>query len=265
MAEISSARVALVTGAARGIGAASARRLASAGYRVVAMDWCTGATSEAPYPQAARADLEAVAKPFEDRVIPYIGDVRDSDAVIDAVSQATTRWGRLDVAVAAAAVIAGGRPQWVTPAEHLDAQWSINAKGMWNTAAAAIPVMLAGPDPRGCRFVGIASVAATSGLFHLSAYNMSKHAVAGLIRGLAADLAGTGVTATAVSPGSTDTVMLKATADLYNVSTDDLIQHQGLRRVLDPDEIAAVVAFCCSREAAALNGSIVNADGGFGL
>jgi NAD(P)-dependent dehydrogenase (short-subunit alcohol dehydrogenase family) len=101
-------------------------------------------------------------------------------------------------------------------------------------------------------------------LFHLSAYNMTKHAVVGLIRGLSADLIATGVTAVAVSPGSTATEMLAATAALYNVETDALVQHQRLRRVLGPEELAATVAFCCSLEGAALNGGVVSADGGFG-
>ena len=71
------------------------------------------------------------------------------------------------------------------------------------------------------------------------------------------------VTAVAVSPGSTDTAMLRATADLYDATTDDLAAHQLLRRALRPDEVAATLVFCCSREAAVLNGSVVSADGGF--
>jgi len=83
------------------------------------------------------------------------------------------------------------------------------------------------------------------------------------VRGLAADLVGTGVTAVAVSPGSTDTAMLAATADIYGTTPADLAAHQHLRRVLTPAEIAATIVLCCSPEGAALNGSVVNADGGF--
>ena len=130
--------------------------------------------------------------------------------------------------------------------------------------AAAVPAMLAGPDPSGCRFVAVASAAGSHGLYHLAAYNAAKHAAVGMVRGLAADLVGTGVTAVAVSPGSTDTAMLAATAALYpDADADDLVGHQLVKRVLSPGEIAATVAFCCSPDGAALNGSVVHADGGF--
>src|SRR5690606_1985176 len=123
---------------------------------------------------------------------------------------------------------------------------------------------LTGPDPSGCRFIGIVSAAGDTGLFHLAGYNASKHAALGIIRGLAADLAGTGVTAVAVSPGSTDTSMLRRTAELYDVSTDELASHQLLRRVLAPEEVAATVSHCASvLGGAALNGGVVKVDGGF--
>ncbi len=80
--------------------------------------------------------------------------------------------------------------------------------------------MLAGPDPGGCRFVAVASAAGERGLFQLAGYTASKHAVVGIVRGLAADLVGTGVTAVAVVPGSTDTPMLAATADLYDTTPE---------------------------------------------
>lgn len=255
-------RVALVTGAARGIGAAVVRRLVADGVHVVALDWCAGEQSPAGYPQASVADLDALVSSLPPgKVDPVVGDVRDSDVLVSAVRHAVDRWGRLDVAVAAAAVIAGGVPLWEDTS--LDLQWDVDVRGVWNTAAATVPAMLAGPDPSGCRFVTIASSAGERGLFRLAAYTTVKHAVVGLVRGLAADLVGTGVTAVAVSPGSTDTRMLAATADLYGVAVDDLAEHQLLRRRLTAAELAATVVFACSREGAALNGSVVSADGGF--
>jgi SDR family mycofactocin-dependent oxidoreductase len=254
-------RVALVTGAARGIGAATVRRLVSEGYGVLAVDWCAGPEA-APYPMPTRADLDRVAGAGD--VLPVVADVRDRDALDAAVAAAVARWGRLDVAVAGAAVIAGGQKLWETRDDDLDLQWQINARGVWNTAAAAVPEMLSGPDPSGCRFVAIASAAGSQGLFHLAGYTAVKHAVVGIVRGLAADLAGTGVTAVAVSPGSTRTDMLAQTARLYDdASIDDLVSHQGLGRALEPEEIAETIAFCCSPHGAALNGSVVHADGGF--
>lgn len=255
-------RVALVTGAARGIGAATVRRLVADGVRVVALDWCAGNDGPAGYPQATREDVDALVGELpEGWVTPYVGDVRARSEVQAAVDLALATWGRLDVAVAAAAVVAGGRPLWED--DSLDLLWDVDVRGVWHTAAAAVPAMLAGADPGGCRFVALASAAGDRGLFHLAAYTAAKHAVVGLVRGLAADLVGTGVTACAVSPGSTDTTMLAATADLYDVGPDELAGHQLLRRLLDPAEVAAAVAFACSVEGAVLNGSVVAAGGGF--
>lgn len=257
-------RVAVVTGAARGIGAATVRALAEQGYAVLAVDACAGPDGD-PYPLPTEADLDAVVAPYE-HAVAHVADVRDAAAVGAAVDATLERWGRVDAAVAAAAVITGGRPLWETPDTDLDLLWEVDLKGVWHTAAAAIPAMLAGPDPSGCRFVALASTAGEHGLFHLSAYTVVKHAVIGLVRGLAADLAGTGVTACAVAPGATDTDLLRRTAALYpGTSSDDLAAHQALRRPLTPAEVAATVAFCCSRPAAALHGSVVAADGGFGL
>lgn len=255
-------RVALVTGAARGIGAAVVRRLHDDGYAVLALDWCAGPDAT-PYPMPTPEDLMAVAA-GRTNARTRIGDVRDPADLRSAVAEALETWGRIDVAVAAAGVVAGGRPLWETPLADVDLLWQIDALGVWHTAAAAVPAMLDGPDPSGCRFVAVASAAGSHGLFRLTAYSAAKHAVIGIIKGLAADLAGTGLTAVAVSPGSTRTAMLTETAALYdNADTDGLASHQLLQRPLEPAEIAATVAFCCSREGAAVNGSVVHADGGF--
>ncbi|RYU13459.1 mycofactocin-coupled SDR family oxidoreductase [Nocardioides iriomotensis] len=256
--------VALVTGAARGIGAATVAALADDGYQVVALDACAGDDGTVGYPLASRQDLDAVVEPYGDRVLPWVADVRDAAAVHAAVDAAVARWGRLDAAVAAAAVIAGGRPLWETPARDLDLLWDVDLRGVWHTAAAAVPAMLAGPDPGRGRFVAVASAAGSRGLYALSAYTVVKHAVVGLVRGLAADLVGTGVTAVAVSPGATDTAMLAATAGLYGI--DDpaaLAGHQLLREPLTPAEVAATIRHCCGPEGRVLNGSVVAADGGF--
>lgn len=260
-------RVALVTGAARGIGAETVRTLCRDGYRVIAVDSCAGddVPDGVAYALATRAELDAVAAEFPDQVLARVADVRDREALAAAAADGVDAFGSLDAVVAAAAVIAGGLPLWGSPDSHLESQWDVDVKGVWNTAAVTIPHLLAGPDPSGSRFVAIASAAGSHGLFHLAAYNAAKHAVIGLVKGLAADLVGTGVTACAVSPGSTRTRMLDATAALYGLAdADELASSQLLRRVLEPSEIAATIALCCSVEGAALNGSVVSADGGFG-
>ncbi|GAB3077791.1 mycofactocin-coupled SDR family oxidoreductase [Nocardioides zeae] len=241
-------RVALVTGAAGGMGAAILAALARDGYDVVGVDVAPVA---APCAESHRLD------------------VRDGTALRELAADVVARRARLDAVVAAAAVVGGGSPLWATPDEVLDELWEVDAKGVWTTAAATVPHLLASPEPHLARFVGIASAAGEHGLFGLAAYTAVKHAVVGIVRGLAADLAGTGVAAIAVSPGATRTPMLEATAALYGLAgedgVDELARHQGLRRALEPAEVADVVALCCSPAGAALHGSVVNADGGFGI
>jgi SDR family mycofactocin-dependent oxidoreductase len=257
-------RVALVTGAARGIGAATVRRLVREGYGVVAVDWCAEKYEGVSYPLPSRADLDALVAEHPDAVVGVVADVRDRESLDQAVLAATERWGRLDAVVAAAAVMVGGAPLWGTPVADLDLLWEIDARGVWNTAAACIPTLLAAENPGGCRFVAVASAAGTHGLFRLAAYNVTKYAVVGLVKGLAADLVGTGVTASVVSPGSTRTDMLTATAAIYGL--DDPAEFAGsqlIRRLIEPDEIAATIAFCCSLDGGVVNGTVVHADGGF--
>lgn len=262
---MSARRVAMVTGAARGIGAATVRRLARDGYRVTALDWCLGQRGPTPYPQGTRAQLDRLAAGHADQVTTVVADVRDRSALEAVVQETVSRWGRLDAVVAAAAVMAGGTPLWETAPAELDLLWDIDVRGVWNTAAVAIPVMIHSEDPAGCRFVAVSSAAGDHGLHRLAAYTAGKHAVVGLVRGLAADLVGTGVTAVVVSPGSTRTAMLDATARVYGMADpEEFANVQLLRRLLEPDEVAATIAFCCSQEGAALNGSVVHADGGFG-
>ncbi|CAB4936029.1 unannotated protein [freshwater metagenome] len=261
-------RVALVTGAARGIGSATVDRLCDQGYSVLAVDSCAADGADRPdgveYALADPADLADLERRHPGQVITRIVDVRDGDALVAAAALAVERFGRLDAAVAAAAVIVGGRPLWETPISHVRTLLDVDVVGVWNTAAAAIPHMLAGPAPDGCRFVAVASAAGSEGLFHLAAYNAAKHAVIGITRGLAADLVGTGITAVSVSPGSTRTPMLAATAGLYGIDdVEHFANSQLLHRLLDPRELAATIAFCCSVEGAVLNGSVVSATGGF--
>jgi SDR family mycofactocin-dependent oxidoreductase len=256
-------RVALVTGAARGIGAAVVHRLVEDGWRVVAVDVCADDLSLG-YAMGSRAELEAVAAKHPGTVLPVVADVRDEPALAAAVRTAVTEFGGLDAAVAAAAVMTGGRPLWETTDAQWDALYEVGLRGVLHLARVAVPAMLDRPHPRSGRFVALTSAAAHRGLWHLASYCAIKHGVLGLVRGLAADLRGTGVTATAVSPGSTDTSMLAATAGLYGLaSPSELSVHQLVDRLLDADEVAAAVCWLCGPDSGAVTGSTLHADGGF--
>ena len=206
----------------------------------------------------------AVAGP--DRIAACRADVRDQAALAAAVGQAERRWGGLDAAVAAAGVIAGGVPAWELPPGQEQAVLDIDLGGVLGLARAAIPALLRRPEPRSGRFLAVASAAATRGLPMLAAYCAAKAGVAGLIRALGAELGGSGVTANAVSPGSTATAMLDQSARLYGLpDAAAFAGQQPAGRLLDPAEIAAVLAFLAGPDSAAMTGTVVPVDGGLSL
>ncbi|MCY3806227.1 MAG: SDR family oxidoreductase [bacterium] len=109
----------------------------------------------------------------------------------------------------------------------------------------------------------MSSAAALKATVRLAAYSASKAGVIGFVRGLAADLADTGITANAVLPGSTDTMLLTHSAEVYGI--DDparFADHHVDHRIIGPEEVAAVVAWLCSEASGALTGAAVPADGG---
>jgi SDR family mycofactocin-dependent oxidoreductase len=255
---------AIVTGAARGIGAAVVRRLAWEGWAVVAVD-ISDASATFGYAFATKDDLdETVASCRDpDAVMGIVADARNHEELVDVVAQAVERFGGVDAAVAAAGLIAGGQPVWRMDDAHWNALFDVNVGTVRQLARAVIPAMLQKPSPRHGRFVAVASAAGHRGLPGLTAYGAAKHACVGFVRGLAADLRGTGITATAVSPGSTDTAMLARTAELYEMEGAHGFAPQALlERLLDADEIAAAIAWLCSPDSSALTGTVVMADGG---
>jgi SDR family mycofactocin-dependent oxidoreductase len=264
------ARVALVTGAGRGIGAATVRALAAAGWSVLAVD--SAADDPAlPYPMASPADLAGVVRQAGEvggtgSVRSFVADVRDPEAVAAAVAEAERCWGGLDAAIAAAGVIAGGVPLWEVPLAGQQAVLDVNLGGVLSLARAAVPAMLRRPAPRSGRFLAVASAAATRGLPMLAAYCAAKAGVAGLVRALAAELADSGVTANAVSPGSTATPILDQSARLYGLpGAEAFAGQQPMGRLLDPAEVAAVLAFLASPASSGMTGAVVPVDGGLAL
>ena len=258
----------MVTGAARGIGAATVQALAEQGWAVLAVD-LAGDDPALPYPMGSRAELSAVvdaANRTAGAARALVADVRDRAALAAAVADAESRWGGLDAAIAAAGVVAGGVPLWEMPPEQERAVLDVDLGGVVNLARVAIPALLRREQPRSGRFLAVASAAATRGLPMLAAYCAAKAGVAGLVRALGVELGGTGVTANAVSPGSTDTPILAESARLYGLpAAGSFAAQQPVRRLLDPGEIAAVLAFLAGPGSSAMTGAVVPVDGGLAL
>jgi SDR family mycofactocin-dependent oxidoreductase len=257
------APVAIVTGAARGIGAATAALLADAGWRLVLVDRCRDDPA-LPYPLATPAELDAVVTGCgrEEDAIGLMADVRDQTGLDAAVATAVNSFGGLDAAVAVAGCIAGGEEAWTTSEEVWATMVGVNLEGVWRLARAAVPALLERPAPRNGRFVAVTSAGGTLGLPLLSAYAASKHGVEGLVRSMAAELGPRGITVNAVAPGSTETTMLDATAVVYGLDdVGEFARHQ-LGRLVRPEEVAAVVAWLCGRGTGGMTGAVVAVDGG---
>jgi SDR family mycofactocin-dependent oxidoreductase len=255
-------RIALVTGAARGIGAATVRRLAANGWSVVATDVCADDPA-LPYPMATREELDALKSAGD--VTTVVADVRDVDALAAAVRVAVDTYGGLDAALAVAGVVAGGGPHWGTDAATDRVVLDVDLLGVLNLARVAVPALLQRQEPRSGRFLAVASAASTRGLDGLAAYCAAKAGVTGFIRALAADLGKSGVTANAVSPGSTLTPALEASARLYGIDVGDFAAQQPVGRVLDADEIAAALVWLAGPDSSGMTGAVIPVDGGLSV
>jgi SDR family mycofactocin-dependent oxidoreductase len=242
--------------------------LVEAGWSVMAIDIASDEPA-LPYRLADAADLAAVVATGTEgggRVLSRVVDVRDQDAMADAVAATEAAFGGLDAAIAVAGAVAGGSPAWEVPAPQERAVLDINLTGVLALARAAVPALLRRPEPRSGRFLAVASAAATRGLPMLAAYCAAKAGVAGFVRALAMELATTGVTANAVSPGATDTAILAESARLYGLpDSAAFAAQQPIGRLLQPAEIASAVVFLASRDSSAITGSVLPIDGGLAL
>jgi SDR family mycofactocin-dependent oxidoreductase len=254
------ASVALVTGAARGIGAATVAGLTAAGWTVVALDACAD-DPRLPYPMATRAELDAVAGATGAQAV--VADATDAEAMAAVIADAERRHGGLDAFIAGAGVIAGGVPLWEMPIEQERAVLSTCLDGVLVGARVAIPALLRRPQPRSGRFIAVASAAATRGLPMLAAYCAAKAGVVGAVRALAMELRGTGISANAICPGSTRTPILDESARLYDLAgAEAFASQQPVERLLEPGEVAALLVWLAGPESSGLTGAAVPVDGG---
>jgi SDR family mycofactocin-dependent oxidoreductase len=261
--------VAIVTGAARGIGAATALRLAAGGWTVVAVD----RASDDPrlgYSLGTPEHLNDVAAQANatrpNAVTAAIADATDHDAMQAIVEATVDEHGGLDAFVAAAGVIAGGVPQWELDPAQEQAVLDVCLGAVLTASRVAVPALLKRPQPRRGRFLAVSSTAALRGLPMLAAYCAAKAGVAGLIRALGAELRGTGVTANAVAPGSTRTPILEESVRLYGLeNADAFAAQQPLERLIEPGEVAALLAWLAGPDADAMTGAIIPVDGGLSI
>ena len=225
-------KVALVSGAASGIGAAIVERFVDEGATVVSCD----------------------VTPIDGGVVC---DVRDADACAAAVSEALARHGRLDVLANVAGVAAGNRIEDVTPDE-----WrrviDVNLTGTFLLSQAALPALL---DSTGT-IVNMASVAGIQATPYNAAYCASKAGVIQLTKSMALELAKAGVRVNAVCPASVDTPFLRDFQLPEDADLPLLMRSVSpMGRLIDPSEVAAAVAYLASGDAANVNGTTLVIDG----
>jgi NAD(P)-dependent dehydrogenase (short-subunit alcohol dehydrogenase family) len=240
-----SGRVAIVTGAASGVGREVTRQLGERGASVVAVD--------------VSPDVHELAG---ETVAAVEGDVSVPETADRAVSAAVESWGRLDVLVNNAGLIVF-KPVTETTDEELDRVLAVNVKGMFYFCRAAIPAI---ERTGGGAIVSTASISGLVGLQGQAAYCASKGAIVNLTRQLALDYAPVGIRVNAVAPGAIETQFLmrfvNAQEDPDALAASIKAEHP-LGRWASPDEIARTIVFLASDEASFVTGAILSVDGGF--
>jgi NAD(P)-dependent dehydrogenase (short-subunit alcohol dehydrogenase family) len=238
-----SGRAALITGAASGIGRASALAFASAGASVALLD----------IDAEGLADTAAAASAAGVRAEAQVADVRDLRAVTGAVGRAVEAFGRLDAALNNAGVPGPYLPLDEYSEEDFMRILQVDLAGVWRCMRAEIRQMRA--QGHGA-IVNTSSMLGAAAMPDNGAYIAAKHGVHGLTRAAALELGGTGIRVNAIAPGVTRTGMTSAVSD-------ELLRAVPLGRIAEPEEIAAAAVWLCSPEASYITGSVLVADGGW--
>ncbi|MEM8922943.1 MAG: SDR family oxidoreductase [Actinomycetota bacterium] len=247
-------KVAVITGAGGGIGRATAARLAAEGARLVCVD-LPGDALERTVSELTDGGASAQA---------VAADVSRSDEVAGYVERTMTEFGRLDVLFNNAGIEGAVTSLEQYPEDVFDNVIAVNLKGVWLAMRHAADAMRQGG---GGAIVNTSSVAGLSGTPNLIAYNASKHAVVGMTKTAALELAPAGIRVNAVCPAPIETRMMRSLEtqlapddpeEIKKVVTTGL----PLGRYGEPEEVAALVAFLCSHEAGFITGGIYPIDGG---
>jgi NAD(P)-dependent dehydrogenase (short-subunit alcohol dehydrogenase family) len=243
-------KVALVTGAASGIGRATAELIARDGARVVASD-VNAAAGAAVVAALSQAGTQA-------RFVA--ADVTDGDALRAVVHEAVGAFGRLDCAANCAGVGGGHSATHDYPETEFDRIVEVNLRGTWLAMRAEIEAMLTGGG--GGAIVNVSSTLGLRGSPFAAPYSASKHAVLGLTRTAALEYAQQGIRVNAVCPGAIDTPMMDATFERFPGFRETLTAYVPMGRMGAPDEVAGAIAWLCSDAASFVTGEALTVEGG---
>ncbi len=259
-------KVGLVTGAARGIGRATALALAEGGADVVLTD-IGGQVRGLTYDTASSCDLDETAELVRQtgrEALVAIADVRDHPALASAVAGAVDRFGRLDLLVANAGVASWPKTTWQASEEQWNTMIGVVLTGAWNTCRAGIPAILQGG--RGGSIVFLGSTAAIKPLPTIGHYAAAKFGLVGLMKSLALELAADSIRVNAVHPGGTGTTMTKnPAAEAWQRDTPGVGGALELPlpiHRMEALDVAHAVRWLCSDEARYLTGSEIVVDAG---
>jgi NAD(P)-dependent dehydrogenase (short-subunit alcohol dehydrogenase family) len=237
-------RTAVVTGASRGIGAATAKALDRAGARVA----LTARSS---------ADLESLAAELRHEPVVVVGDLRDPSTPLDVARRALEAMGSVDVLVNNAAM--GARLATVeTNAELIDQLLAVNVRAPLLLIAALVPAMI---DHGGGSIVNLSSVSGLVGTPRRAAYAASKGALDAATRSLAIELGPSAIRVNSVAPGVVDTALWAKNKAIAGV-VETIEAQTPLRRWASPDDIADVIVFLASDGARFVTGETISVDGG---